>query len=760
MHVSFVHPAYLWAWLFVLVPILLHLFDWKRYRTVYFPHVAVLRQAQQRHKRQRRLRRRLILLCRVAAIVLLVAAFAQPVWRGEAAWPEADRAYYSIYLDNSYSMCAPYGGEGDALAAAGAAAARIVRQCPESAGIQILTNAFEGEERTFHAPADALYALSGVRPSPACRTLDEVTARMQAAAENQGVPPEAVRRIYISDFQTTLFDGRGGMPVGLSDGWRTDSTAHYLAFTPIPYDDWHIDSAALGQAVSPITGQGELQVWVSRSPSSGIRAERQLRLLTDGQAVPARRIALAPGERTCEVWPFRLGTPGCHAAELILEPDSVPYNNRLYLSLYRPACCRVLHVYGGQAPAAAARRLFGRDSAFVYEAVPFDRLDYAALSEADFVVAEGLSVWPSALTARLGDYLRSGGRLAVVPPSPAPASKTLSAPAQNPSAAAPSVAALDAWLQTLVGHPVYGRYATYAPRPRQIRAETAFRHPMWRKAVLSADGAASVRSAALADGTAVTEPLTVHGLYEMTSTETPLWPGFIEDYRVGNGRLYLFAAPWDAAYSTFTGHYGFVVCLLGMATEGGGLRPLYVADRRDGYEWPAASRGRDVGFGDWRLRRITDAGQGTVSGTQVFPLSVSEVGGERRIYGLETLPSGHYGLEDVAGRLIDLLALNVPASESWQTYRHPQIMTDTASAEAPALAVGRFPSGLRLVAADVPSGTPPVATASAAAAPAPSAAKKDLVATPPSVPLWKILLIFALLFMGAEAALLYRKPAV
>ncbi|MDE6515044.1 MAG: BatA domain-containing protein, partial [Bacteroidales bacterium] len=67
MHVSFVHPEFLWGWAFVLVPVLLHLFDWKCYKTVYFPYVAALQQAQQQHKRQRQLRRRLILACRVAA---------------------------------------------------------------------------------------------------------------------------------------------------------------------------------------------------------------------------------------------------------------------------------------------------------------------------------------------------------------------------------------------------------------------------------------------------------------------------------------------------------------------------------------------------------------------------------------------------------------------------------------------------------------------------------------------------------------------
>ena len=696
MHVSFVHPEFLWALAFVLVPILLHLFGWRRYKTVYFPHVAALQQAQQRHKRQRQLRRRLILGCRVLAIVCVVMAFARPVWRAGAGASQTDKPYYSLYIDNSYSMTAPYGAAGgDALGAAVAAAAHIVRQAPEAAGIQLLTNAFTDRQRAFLSPAEALQALSGISPSPASRTLDEVAVLMRAAAEEAGIPPEAVQRVYISDFQAVGFDG---MP---------DSLAQYVVLTPAAYDDWHIDSVALGQAVSPLTGDGELQVWISRSPAGIGRAEQRLRYLSDGRAMPARRVTLHPGERVCEVWPFRLTTPGYHAVELRLEPDSVPYNNHWYVSLYRPPVCRVLHVYEGQ-PSGAARRLFGRDSAFSYGAVPFNRLDYADLAAADFILMEGLPAWPSALTARLGDYLRQGGRLAIVPPAPAEAT---------------AVDALDGWLRTLVGQPVYGRYTAYAPYPKQISVEPALRrHPIWQKAVWAGGRAYSNQTA--------TEPLTVYGAYGLAATETPLWPDFIADYRVGGGRLYLFAAPWEETYSTFTRHYGFVVCLLGMAEAGGGLRPLYVADRRAGYALPAARRGAAADFKGLRLVPVGLGGASVAADTQALPAKVGAVAGTYRLYGLETLPSGHYRLTDASGRELDLLALNPLASESWQSYRLPTL-ADTLNPRA----------------AD-------------AAAPSEKPLKKGAISAHPAMPLWKILLIFALALMGVEAWLLYRKPAV
>ena len=116
--------------------------------------------------------------------------------------------------------------------------------------------------------------------------------------------------------------------------------------------------------------------------------------------------------------------------------------------------------------------------------------------------------------------------------------------------------------------------------------------------------------------------------------------------------------------------------------------------------------------------------------TQALPAKVGAVAGTYRLYGLETLPSGHYRLTDASGRELDLLALNPPASESWQSYRLPTL-ADTLNPRA----------------ADT-------------AAPSEKPLKKGAISAHPAMPLWKILLIFALALMGVEAWLLYRKPAV
>ena len=71
-------PAFLWGLLAVLIPVAIHLFNFRRYRRVYFSNVDRLEALRSESRRQSDVRRWLVLAARVLAIVFLVLAFAQP----------------------------------------------------------------------------------------------------------------------------------------------------------------------------------------------------------------------------------------------------------------------------------------------------------------------------------------------------------------------------------------------------------------------------------------------------------------------------------------------------------------------------------------------------------------------------------------------------------------------------------------------------------------------------------------------------------
>ena len=58
---QFVHPSFLWALGLLAIPIIIHLFKFRRFKTVYFSNVAFLKQIQQESTNRNKLKHLLVL---------------------------------------------------------------------------------------------------------------------------------------------------------------------------------------------------------------------------------------------------------------------------------------------------------------------------------------------------------------------------------------------------------------------------------------------------------------------------------------------------------------------------------------------------------------------------------------------------------------------------------------------------------------------------------------------------------------------------
>ena len=102
---AFLHPAMLWGLLLAAVPVIIHLLNRRRYRTVRWAAMDFLRAAYRKNQRRLRFENLLLLLLRTALIILLALALARPFLTGGVASALSDRTTnYTILLDNSYSM--------------------------------------------------------------------------------------------------------------------------------------------------------------------------------------------------------------------------------------------------------------------------------------------------------------------------------------------------------------------------------------------------------------------------------------------------------------------------------------------------------------------------------------------------------------------------------------------------------------------------------------------------------------------------------
>ena len=101
---NFQNPTFLWALLLLAIPLIIHLFNFRRYKKVLFSNVAMLKEIQTESRKTRQIRKWLILAARMLALAALVLAFARPyIPQGGL---QNGRQLISLFLDNSQSMSA------------------------------------------------------------------------------------------------------------------------------------------------------------------------------------------------------------------------------------------------------------------------------------------------------------------------------------------------------------------------------------------------------------------------------------------------------------------------------------------------------------------------------------------------------------------------------------------------------------------------------------------------------------------------------
>src|SRR3954468_9797392 len=161
----FVYPLFLWALAAITIPIIIHLFNFRRYKKVYFTNVKFLKELQQESKSKSRLKELLILAARCLAIACLVLAFCQPFIPGtDSGIINTGAKAISLYIDNSFSM-ENVNKQGPLLEIAKSRAKEVIKAFGVADRFQVITNDFEGKHQRFQTKEDALSAVDEIKIS-------------------------------------------------------------------------------------------------------------------------------------------------------------------------------------------------------------------------------------------------------------------------------------------------------------------------------------------------------------------------------------------------------------------------------------------------------------------------------------------------------------------------------------------------------------------------------------------------------------------
>ena len=129
---SFLYPLFLVAGLTLAIPVLIHLFNLRKYKTVLFPHTRFLKSIQLSSRKQSQVRYKLLLAMRLLFLACLILAFAQPFINRKTQKATANTLKI-IYIDNSYSMSVKKGARTMLDIAKDAARKQVQRKAAQTA---------------------------------------------------------------------------------------------------------------------------------------------------------------------------------------------------------------------------------------------------------------------------------------------------------------------------------------------------------------------------------------------------------------------------------------------------------------------------------------------------------------------------------------------------------------------------------------------------------------------------------------------------
>jgi hypothetical protein len=208
---NFLQPAYLAALAAVSLPLLIHLLSRRRVPDILFSSLRFLKPSDKRSVKRIKLRRLILLLLRMAAIALIVLAFARPVIRGglAALFPGREPKAVCILLDRSYSMSVLESG-GTVLERAKAAVEVILEGLGEADDVTLVAFdemqeiVFEADGRGGEAAREALGEVEA-----SWMETDLVAAVSKGIGILEGKQRRTKELFIISDFQESSLRGSG-----------------------------------------------------------------------------------------------------------------------------------------------------------------------------------------------------------------------------------------------------------------------------------------------------------------------------------------------------------------------------------------------------------------------------------------------------------------------------------------------------------------------------------------------------------------------
>jgi hypothetical protein len=401
--VGFFAPWFLAGAVAIGLPFWIHLL--RQYRSTPHPFSSLMffERRTQSSIKHRRLRYLLLLSLRVALLLLIALAFANP-FVSRSGGATSGRKMLVIAVDNSFSM-----RYDDHLARAKQAAMNAVSNLNPGERGQVLAVGSRVHFLTQPVEeADQLKAaIQGIQPSDEQSSYGELARALRTISQTSRIPLEVH---FSSDLQ------KSSMPPAFADlrlGTDTKLVFHSVADSKEP--NWMVESVT---APAKIYDPKKVRIQAVVAGSNTPQTKRTVSLALDGKTLDSKMVDV-PSNGRASVEFLSLDSPhGFHKGEIRIEPgDALHEDDRFDFAIERtdPHPVLFLHPAGQTLDELYYRSALESvsEAGFTLEPLAVEQAGNQSLSKYAFVVLSDVGMMPPGLEANLRTYVSGGGSLLV-----------------------------------------------------------------------------------------------------------------------------------------------------------------------------------------------------------------------------------------------------------------------------------------------------------------------------------------------------------
>jgi hypothetical protein len=403
---QFLFPTFLWGLLALSIPVIIHLFNFRRTKKVLFTNVAFLRAVNTTTSSFRRLKHLLIMAARMAFIGALVLAFAQPFLPSKSGKGVKAGGVASVYIDNSLSMQ----NELDKKTYLDKAIGRVeelLTAFPQGSQLQLVTNDFSSDEHSVGNTQTIKDRTTTIKFTHTPRTFDNILKR-QASLASKHNSQGGNQYLWFSDFQKSTSGDLSKL--------KLDSTSR-LFVVPVQakaLQNVFVDSVWMSTPFVREMSANQLTVKLFNTGERAVE-NLQVKLFIDDTQVSSTIASIQTKSATVTNFSFTVKNKGFKKARISFDDTPITFDNDYYFVLNAAPTIKVLHLFGQASTGRYVPTVFANDSVFAFRSFSASNVDIGQFKTANLVVLEGVQNIDGSIKTALQDFVRAGGSLFVIP---------------------------------------------------------------------------------------------------------------------------------------------------------------------------------------------------------------------------------------------------------------------------------------------------------------------------------------------------------